>query len=116
MAAPDFEATIAWDGDRAIVALSGECDVTVRHEFAAVLAEAVSSSQVVVVDLSGLAFLDSSGINELVSAYRTARDARVGLYARNATGMVATVLEVTGVGELLSQRAAPEASAGEDPR
>ncbi len=98
---PSFEARASLAGDRTVVALFGECDLTTRAEMAAVLAEAVAGSPVVVVDLAGLAFIDSSGIHELVTAYHAAREQGRELYLRSASGIVATVLQVTGVGELL---------------
>jgi anti-anti-sigma factor len=97
-----FEVTTSGGADRAVVALAGECDLTVRDELTSVLLAAVDKAPVVMVDLAALSFLDSSGIHALVTAYHAARDGGRALYAVNATGVVAHVLELTGVGELLS--------------
>jgi anti-sigma B factor antagonist len=112
---PNFDVKTSSDGDWLVVTLSGECDLSVQAELASALADAVSRSAAVVVDLAALTFLDSSGIHELVTAHHAARDRNGHLALRNATGMVATVLEVTGVGELLSPRAS-DADATGSPR
>jgi len=97
-----FEARTSAEADRVVVALVGECDLAVRDELAAALNAAVTSARVVIVDLAALKFLDSSGVHGLVTAHHTARDRGGQLYVVNPGGVVATVLEVTGVGELLS--------------
>lgn len=97
-----FEVTTSGGADQAVVALAGECDLTVRDELTAVLLAAVDRAPLVLVDLAALTFLDSSGIHALVTAYHAAQDGGRALYAVNATGMVAHVLDLTGVGELLT--------------
>jgi anti-sigma B factor antagonist len=111
---PGFEARTSRDGDGIVIALAGECDLAVRADLAAALQAAVEKSRTVVVDLTDLAFVDSSGVHELVTAYHAARDRSGGLYVRNASGVVAAVLEVTGVGELLAVPDSPAASARKD--
>ena len=98
---PNFEASTSSDGARLVVSLSGECDFTVREELASALTEAVRTSDAVVIDLTALTFLDSSGVHELVAAHHASRECECDLSARNATGVVATVLDITGVGKLL---------------
>lgn len=98
----NFAAKSSSEGGRLVVFLSGECDITVRGALAAALRDAVDGCDTVVVDLTGLTFLDSSGIHELVTAHHAARDRQGELYLRNASGIVATVLQVTGVGDLLA--------------
>ncbi len=107
----NFEAKALPEGERFVVNLSGECDLAVRAELASVLADAVNRSGTVVVDLTKLAFLDSSGIHELVTAHHAARERGGHLYVRNASGIVDAVLEVTGIGRLLGQPAAEDDSA-----
>ena len=109
---PNFEAKTSTDGDWLVVALSGECDLAVQAELAAALGDAVGRSRAVMIDLAALTFLDSSGIHELVTAHHASRERDGRLSVRNATGMVATVLEVTGVGELLSPRASDADATG----
>ena len=97
-----FEARTSAEAGRTVVALRGECDLAVSDQLTSALLAAVRTAPVVVVDLSELTFLDSSGVHGLVTAHHAARDAGGRLYAVAPRGMVATVLEITGVGELLS--------------
>ncbi|GAA2343106.1 STAS domain-containing protein [Dactylosporangium salmoneum] len=110
-----FEAATSIDGQRARVAMSGECDLSSREECTATLMAAVGAAPAVVVDLSALTFLDSSGVHALVTAHRAALAKGGRLSVVNPSGMVAHVLDLTGVGELLQpSRAgkAPEAGDG----
>ena len=100
-----FEVETSTEGDRAIVMLAGECDLTTRVGLSSVLLDAVARASDVVVDLAAVTFLDSSGIHELVAAHHAARERGGRLYVRNAVGVAATVLELTGVGRLLSRPA-----------
>jgi anti-sigma B factor antagonist len=72
-----FEATTSDEAGRVRVALAGECDLEVREEMTATLLDALHRSPVVVVDGRKL-------------------------FVVNPTGAVATVLDLTGVGALLS--------------
>ncbi|PWR09827.1 anti-sigma factor antagonist [Micromonospora acroterricola] len=96
-----FEARTSTAPGRIVVALAGECDLAFRDELTTVLSEAVRSAPVVVVDVGGLRFLNSTGLHSLVAAHQVARAAGRRLYAVNASGPVAAVLELTGVGDLL---------------
>ncbi|MGW3603705.1 STAS domain-containing protein [Micromonospora sp. NPDC005161] len=98
---PHFEARTSTAPGRIVVTLSGECDLATREELTTVLSAAVRGAPVVVVDVGGLRFLDSSGLHGLVTAHQTARAAGRRLYAVNASGPVAAVLDITGVGTLL---------------
>ncbi|MEV4347578.1 anti-sigma factor antagonist [Actinoplanes sp. NPDC049596] len=96
-----FEAITSEEAGEARVALSGDCDLSVRDEMFAVLEAAVAVRPRVVVDLSGVGFLDSSGVHSLIAAHHAARARGGRLVVVNAAGSVATVLEITGVGGLL---------------
>jgi anti-sigma B factor antagonist len=96
-----FEAKRSDESGATVVALAGECDLSVRDELTGVLLAAVAESRVVVVDLSGLTFLDSSGIHALVTAHQAALREGGKLYAVGAAGVVADLLDLTGVADLL---------------
>ncbi|MEV4703492.1 STAS domain-containing protein [Actinoplanes sp. NPDC049316] len=109
-----FEArTTAGDG-RVVVALTGECDLEGRDELTAVLLGAVDEAPVVVVDLTGVTFIDSSGIHGLVTAHRAALEAGRRLHVVNAMGTVATVLEITGIASLLGEEPAATPGSGQE--
>nr|WP_296072439.1 STAS domain-containing protein [uncultured Actinoplanes sp.] len=96
-----FEAKTTDEGGLVRVALAGECDLAVSAQLDKVLAAALDRGPLVVVDLAALAFLDSSGVHGLITAHHAARRKGSRLVAVNASGAVATVLELTGVGRLL---------------
>lgn len=97
-----FEARTSVEADRVVVALAGECDLSGREELASVLLAAVAGADAVFVDLADLTFMDSSGLHGLVTAHQAARKAGRRLYVVNAGGPVAAVLDLTGVGALLT--------------
>ncbi|MEV4639564.1 STAS domain-containing protein [Actinoplanes sp. NPDC049548] len=99
-----FEAATSTGPGRVVVALTGECDLEGRDRLAAVLLSAVDTAALVVVDLGGLTFIDSSGIHGLVTAHHAAQRSGGRVQLVNASGAVATVLELTGVDRLLGAR------------
>jgi len=88
------------DGDRrsAVVTLLGELDVytvsTVRTTLDGLLVDGASP---VVVDLTELTFMDSSGLGTLVAAHKKARVLRSALVVVCADGVVLRLLSVTGL-------------------
>ncbi len=84
---------------RAIVFMSGEIDLAAKEQIGDALSAARQGSADVVVDLSELTFIDSTGINALVSEVLKVREGRfqiVGVPAR-----IRRVFEITGVADLL---------------
>ncbi|MEV1155972.1 STAS domain-containing protein [Micromonospora chokoriensis] len=90
-----------------ILHLSGELDMAVSghlHE-AVERTLAVTSTQWLIVDLQDTTLIDSGAVKEFVDVYRfAARQGRV-LILRNANGIVAEVLRVTGVAATLGRPA-----------
>jgi anti-sigma B factor antagonist len=81
-----------------VIRLSGELDmVTAERVRSAVEAALSSASERLVFDISGLEFMDSSGIALLVSATRKARKVEV----RHPTPIVRRLIELTGLTEIL---------------
>ena len=100
---PQFEVRTSVEGGRAVVALHGECDLASREAVTAALRGAAERSDTVIVDLAALQFLDSSGVHALIAGYHATLERGGRLYAVNAAGEVARLLDLTGVGELLRQ-------------
>jgi len=96
----DFTFEVVERDDVHVVALYGQLDLAnaerVRESLGAV------TGSTVVVDLSGLKFLDSSGIAAILSARQQIIDAGHGFELRGAKGIVRRVLEITGLTFLLS--------------
>jgi anti-anti-sigma factor len=86
-----------------VVRAAGEVDMTVSAVFERCLLDAANTAGVgqVVVDLELLRFIDSSGLHALVKGYHAANGNGGSLVVRNATGVVARVLTITGVAEAL---------------
>jgi anti-sigma B factor antagonist len=82
LSVPPFDCRLSPDGDRVVVRLAGELDLTHAATVAGTLAELFDAGfACVVVDLRGLRFMDSTGIRALLAARRTAlaREARLSL-------------------------------------
>ncbi|GIF96050.1 STAS domain-containing protein [Catellatospora citrea] len=100
------------DPREAVVALSGEIDLTVRDELLDTLCSAIRTAGVtrVVVDLAQVSFMDSTGLHVLITARERALGSGVAFHVVGATGIVRRVLAVTGLLKLL----AGETAAGAD--
>lgn len=57
----------------AVIALSGDVDLESSPKVRDVLLDCVGARRPVVVDMSGVSYIDSSGVASLVEAYQTAR-------------------------------------------
>jgi anti-anti-sigma factor len=94
--------------DRVTVALRGELDLRAAGDFRALLENLDRHrAAVTVIDLRGLAFMDSSGLGELVRASRRAR--RMGRRVVLVTGAepIDRVLAITGLDKALETTADP---------
>jgi anti-sigma B factor antagonist len=106
-----FDARTSADHNRAVVSLAGECDLSVRDELTTLLLEAVNSAETVTVDLAGVTFMDSSGLHALMTGHRAAQRTGRRLYATGAVGVVAALLDLTGLASVLSPPATDPAGA-----
>ncbi|MER7483133.1 STAS domain-containing protein [Streptomyces sp. NPDC126510] len=89
------------DGVR-VVALRGEIDQTVKNELTeALLSYGSVTMPRTVVDLSGVAFMDSSGINVLIGAHQAMSDAQGWLRIAGAQTSVVRVLELVGLDQVI---------------
>jgi anti-sigma B factor antagonist len=86
------------------LAVSGEIDLAGIGTLREAITTAVERDGVrrLTVDLGAVTFLDSSGIGTLVFGRNLAIRRGAALWVVNATGMVRTVLELTGVLPILS--------------
>jgi anti-anti-sigma factor len=94
-----FEAVTT--GDVHVVTLRGELDVANAERVQRALEDADASS--VVVDLSALTFIDSSGLTALVHAHNKLTGRGRGFKLVGATGSVQRVFEITGLSRLLME-------------
>lgn len=91
--------------DLALVVLVGEVDIAKAEAVIRALEEAATPDAVrrLCCDLSGVTFLDSSGIGALVSARRTCEDRGIEMVLVGASGSVRRVLALTCVDTLFRQ-------------
>ena len=92
-----FEVRVQRSGGIARLVLFGELDLTTGEEFAAAFRDAALDSDAVLVDLRGLAFMDSTGIRGLMRAKALADGSGVRLAVLNGSGPPHRVLELAGV-------------------
>ncbi|GAA1132900.1 STAS domain-containing protein [Nocardioides aquiterrae] len=101
-----------------VLRLSGELDVyTTARLRAALTQQLVDEGRVhVVVDLTGVTFLDSSGLGTLVRAQRQARGLRGSFAVVCGEGPVLRVMSLTGLTHVLRVHDTLEAATAELPR
>ncbi|MFI7386264.1 STAS domain-containing protein [Streptomyces sp. NPDC049813] len=94
--------TAAADGDVSVLTVSGEID----HDTGAPLREALLDATIgehphVLLDLSAVTFMDSSGLNILLSAHRNATEAGGWLRLAGTNANVLRILQIVGVDTII---------------
>jgi anti-sigma B factor antagonist len=94
------------EGDTRVLAARGEVDLSSAGRFAQELTALVADGGgSALVDLSGVTFLDSSGVRELLAANRRAEAMGLQLQLVNPSAACRRVLEISGVwDEFMVQR------------
>lgn len=99
----DFEVTAQVDGDAATVTVRGEVDVytapQLRQRLYAVVADGVSN---VVLDVSGMTFIDSTGLGVIVGTLKRLREGGGELWLRSPSRSTRKVLDITGLTRIVS--------------
>ncbi|MEV1333263.1 STAS domain-containing protein [Micromonospora costi] len=94
------------DADAVTVAAHGEVDLSTADDLSRALEAAVAGpATAVTVDLGGVTFLDSAGINVLLRGRRLADERGRSYQVTNAQGMVGQLLRMTGVWDHLTTAA-----------
>jgi anti-sigma B factor antagonist len=99
--APEWTMTCAREGNIVRVSVGGDLDLATAPRLDGALREIESTSSTVILDLSGLTFIDSSGINLLVRHAERARSNGFALSIVPPNATVARVLDITGVDQHL---------------
>jgi anti-sigma B factor antagonist len=96
--------TTRMTGDVCVVALTGEIDMLSADTVEKWLIDAgrTSSAAAVVVDLSAVEFLDSSGVRSLLRAKEALEADEVGLTVARPNAMVERILRILGLFDLLT--------------
>jgi anti-sigma B factor antagonist len=90
--------TLASNDGEVVVLVVGEIDMATAPLFADALARASHDGRGIVVDLAGVSFMDSQGVNALVRAHKRHADLRL----RGVRPNVREVLKMTGLEHILS--------------
>jgi anti-sigma B factor antagonist len=98
------------EGDRVVVVnVSGELDLASSPALEQELERpAVASGELIIIDLRGLQFMDSTGLSVLVRAHQRAAQAGQRFAVVKGPQQVQRLLELTGVAERLTLIDSPE--------
>jgi anti-anti-sigma factor len=100
---PNFQCSVSRRGTAVVVAVLEELDLVTVPEFSRTLtAIQAAATGPVVLDLTGVTFLDSSGINAIVRASRDSDDAPTGLRVVATGPTVLKTIQLAGAHDLLS--------------
>jgi anti-anti-sigma factor len=97
-----FSVTVSKDGDRATLELRGELDMSGTDRLTVALEQAEEPpSGLLVLDLSKLDFIDSTGLEVLLRAARRAHDSGRRLIVARPSRYVRRLLEMTAIDQTL---------------
>lgn len=101
------------DGSCIVLRLAGEADLTTRALAEVLTAEAAKKPRLLLVDVSGLTFIDSAALHEIVRAHRQLRADGCLLALVSPSPRVTRVLQLSGLDQVLPVRSSAQE---EDPR
>ncbi len=109
----DFALSTSRVEDYAVVAVTGELDVYTAPALEEALGDLVDAGSVrVVVDLTGVSFMDSTGLGLLIKALKWTREHGGALHIVANTDRVLKVFKVTGLDSVLSLHATLDEATG----
>ena len=105
----DFRVEMRTEGQATIVGVAGELDLASSPELEQQLEQFYASdNELLVIDLRGLEFMDSTGLSVIVSAHQKLIDAGRRLIIVRGPQQVQRLLDLTGVAERLELVDTPE--------
>lgn len=114
----DFSVEEHHQGAAAVLTVAGELDLRTSPELEERLARAFDAgAELVILDLRGVEFMDSTGLRVLLTAHQRAHESGRRFALVRGADQVERVLTLTGVREMLTIVDAPEEllAAGEQP-
>jgi anti-sigma B factor antagonist len=100
MPGPDFSATVEETGQWVVVSVAGEVDLSTSPSLRRALEKAARKGPDVVVDLSDVTFLDSTGLGDLVRAREMVVTAGGQFSLVVNQPRIQRVLDITGLNEV----------------
>jgi anti-sigma B factor antagonist len=98
---PGFDVAEKGTGAERTIRPAGELDIATAPQLEQALLEGRRAGDVVVLDLSGLAFIDSTGLRVVVRATNAARDDGWTLRLRRARPQVQRIFDIAGIADAL---------------
>ena len=103
MGLDELQIDIQHDGDTAVFSLVGSLDIATSPSVRASLIEAAGQgAHDLIVDLTGLEFLDSTGLGALIGAQRRAQEQQGRVRLVVTEGPIARLLNITGLGRIFA--------------
>jgi len=114
---PSFDVSIVGVDDDCVVVFRGELDMTATDELWTCIELARRSGRPLTMDLAETTFMDSSGINLLLNAYRAHGQIAEAVTLRSPSDAVRTTLAMAGIGGLfrIDGQAAERAASAHGP-
>jgi anti-anti-sigma factor len=108
--ADDFSTEVAQDGDATIIHVRGEIDIATCERLRDAIEPHLGPQQTIILDLSGVGFMDSSSLPVLLHARSTLTADGGSLVLRNPSIAARRLLTIAGVQHLLHTDADQQAS------
>ena len=103
MDVPGVDIAVRQEGDNVVLDVRGELDVTGAPELSRVVGDLVANgSPSLVLDLSAVTFVDSTGLSALVSGRNECRAMDGDLELRDPSQAAAKVLNITGLDQVFA--------------
>ncbi|MDT4913057.1 MAG: anti-sigma factor antagonist [Pseudonocardiales bacterium] len=97
----DLDLSASEDGGRAVLTLVGAVDVESRAQVQSACQRLLNDGPVgLVIDMSGVTFIDSTGIGALVEVAHNAQDLGITFTIRRPSTRVQRIIQVTGLADV----------------
>jgi anti-anti-sigma factor len=110
--APAFDVRLVETDDGAVIVASGEIDLTACDALRRCIEGCCATHQRVVMDLAGVTFIDSTGLNALIWAHRLLGHRPGAVVLRNPGPAVVRVLEIAGLADTFTIERTPDPTPG----
>jgi len=100
---PDLDVSVYKSGDISVIGLSGDVDTFTCAKLRDAVAQLIDAGvSWVVINMSAVDYIDSSGLGTLVGALRRVNESQGGLAISNAAPQVLKVLNITGLSKVFA--------------
>lgn len=108
-----YRVTLIELDDETVIEVAGEIDIVAQDRLRALTLEARARGHRLVIDLSETTFMDSTGLRVLLEAWRSQAEAGSEMVLRAPSPAVRTLLEITGVRDVLPIEGATDTASGD---